>query len=82
MKAVAQECQETQTEATEEMPMFTVPLKDVIDEGAACWLEAGCWGLPNPTITWYKEGIPVASKSDDQQPLFSMLACPPATPHP
>ena len=65
MKAVARECQETQTETTEETPMFTVPLKDlVIDEGAACRLEAGCFGVPTPTITWYKDGIPVASNSD------------------
>ena len=62
---MAHECQQTQTEATEEVPEFSVPLKDlVIDEGAACRLEAKCCGLPTPRISWYKDGMEVGSNSD------------------
>ena len=46
-------------------PVFTKHLMDlVIDEGAKCYLEAEVSGVPVPKITWFKDGIPVATNTD------------------
>ena len=46
-------------------PIFTKGLKDlVIVEGDSCCLNAEVSGVPVPTITWFKDGIPVDDNTD------------------
>ena len=46
-------------------PIFTEGLEDlVMDEGVGCVLQAKVSGVPSPVITWFKDGIPVASNTD------------------
>ena len=56
---------EVEEEPRSVAPIFTEGLQDlVLDEGVGCVLYATVSGIPPPSITWFKDGIPVASNTD------------------
>ena len=46
-------------------PLFTQYLQDIVTkEGSRCEMRAKVSGLPEPQITWFKDGVPVQSNTD------------------
>ena len=46
-------------------PLFTEYLQDrVLKEGSKCEMSARVSGVPVPSITWFKDGVPVKNNSD------------------